>query len=511
MKSMICILLLVSCQVFSQVKINENLLGLINKNSLRTYLSNLAGPAMQGRETATAGQKKAAAYLENQFRSLGLKPPDGKNYQQSFAVFRDSVIRADIRVNDISYKRDAEFGVFTDMNHACDMKFSEAVFAGYGISTDKYDNYKGLDVSGKLVIVMGGEPMINDSSYLISGKKSKSMWWYPPAKVQAATKLGAAAILIIQNEFPMQLYNYKQSSFWRSPYRFHHSINCFFISEKIAREIFREKTAYIFNDKNYDSLASLKPTQTQIALDYARKELSLQSTNVIGLLEGKKFKDQYVYITAHYDHLGIRGKEIFFGADDNGSGTAGLLEIAKAFAAAKKTGNHPDRSIVFIAFSGEENGLWGSDHYVTHPLLPLDKASAALNIDMLGRTDFDYQNKPDSANYVFVIGNDKLSSELLNIVDDNNKNVQLKNDYRFNDLNDRHYYYYRSDHYNFAAKGVPVLFFSDGEHVDYHKSTDTVDKINFDLLAKRVKLVFAVALDLASRKSMLKRDLPPVQ
>ena len=186
-----------------------------------------------------------------------------------------------------------------------------------------------------------------------------------------------------------------------------------------------------------------------------------------------------------------------------------MLEIAEAFAKAKAAGKGPRRSIVFMTVSGEEKGLWGSDYYSSHPVFPLAQTTADLNIDMIGRTDSS-RKTGDSSNYVYVVGDDKLSSDLRPISEAvNRKYVKMELDYKFNDPNDRNRIYYRSDHYNFAKKGVPIIFYYDGMlGADYHKPTDTPDKINYNLLAKRAKLVFYTAWEMANRNEQLRRDIP---
>ena len=213
-------------------------------------------------------------------------------------------------------------------------------------------------------------------------------------------------------------------------------------------------------------------------------------------------------ITGHYDHLGKRGNVIYYGADDDGSGTVSVMQIAEAFAAAAKKGKQPRRTIVFMTVSGEEKGLWGSEYYSEHPIFPLEKTTVDLNIDMVGRVDTE-RLTADSLNYVYVIGHDKLSTDLPVINEAANKassNIIL--DYKFDDPNDKNRIYYRSDHYNFARKGVPILFFYDGMlQADYHKPTDTIEKINFDLMQKRVLMIYHTACEMIQREDMLKRDL----
>jgi Zn-dependent M28 family amino/carboxypeptidase len=250
-------------------------------------------------------------------------------------------------------------------------------------------------------------------------------------------------------------------------------------------------------------------------LGFTKETSTAYASNVLGVLEGTDKKDEYVMITSHYDHVGKRADgTIYYGADDDGSGTTTILELAEAFAEAKKAGKGPRRSIIFMTVSGEEKGLWGSAYYADNPLFPLEKTTVDLNIDMVGRVGEEYQKDKDSLNYVYIIGDDKLSSDLAVITDQvNSKYTKMKLDRKYNDPNDKNRFYYRSDHYNFAEKGVPVIFYFNGVHADYHRPTDTPDKINYPLMAKRGQLIYQTALEMANREEMLKRDkkleMPP--
>ncbi|EPR73449.1 Aminopeptidase [Winogradskyella psychrotolerans RS-3] len=229
------------------------------------------------------------------------------------------------------------------------------------------------------------------------------------------------------------------------------------------------------------------------------------SQNVIAYIEGSEFPEEYVYITAHSDHEGIINGEIYNGADDNGSGTSAVLEIAEAFSQATKDGYRPKRSIVFLHVTAEEVGLYGSKFYSENPIFPLENAVATLNMDMIGRVD---DRHKDDENYIYVIGSNRMSSELHYITEEANSTfINLNLDYKYNGENESNHYYYRSDHYNFALKGVPVIFFFNGEHEDYTKPTDTEDKINYPLLEKRTKLIFATAWYLANSKTRLKKEI----
>jgi Zn-dependent M28 family amino/carboxypeptidase len=221
------------------------------------------------------------------------------------------------------------------------------------------------------------------------------------------------------------------------------------------------------------------------------------SENIWAFIKGSEKPEEVLVISAHYDHIGIKNGEIHYGADDDGSGTVAVLEIAKAFQKAKEEGHGPKRSILFLHVTGEEHGLLGSKYYSENPFFPIANTITDINIDMIGRRDDLHK---DSNDYVYIIGSDYLSSDLYTICEDANKNfVNINLDYTFNDRNDPNRFYYRSDHYNFAKKGIPSVFLFNGVHADYHKPTDTPDKIEYDALAKRAQLAFVIAWELANR------------
>ena len=223
-------------------------------------------------------------------------------------------------------------------------------------------------------------------------------------------------------------------------------------------------------------------------------------------MEGSDKKDELVVVTAHYDHIGADHEDVYNGADDDGSGTVAVLEMAEAFAQAKRDGHGPRRSVLFMPVSGEEKGLLGSEWYSEHPVFPLESTVADLNIDMIGRTDSAHAH---GAPYVYIIGSDRLSTELHRINEAANATyTHLELDNTFNAADDPNRFYYRSDHYNFAKHGVPVIFYFSGVHEDYHQPGDEVDKIRFDLLQQRARLVFYTAWELAGREQRIVVDRP---
>lgn len=251
-------------------------------------------------------------------------------------------------------------------------------------------------------------------------------------------------------------------------------------------------------------------------------EGKVDSENVIAIIEGTEKPDEYLILTAHLDHVGygrtgsrlrksyvgeIKDR-IHNGADDDGSGTVAMLEIAQAFKQASKKGKGPKRSIIFLHVTGEEKGLLGSAYYSDNPIYPLSKTVANLNLDMIGRID--PTRKGDKREYIYIIGSDHDSQDLHNISEQTNlQTVNIDLDYRYNAKDDPQRFYYRSDHYNFAKKGIPIIFYFSGTHEDYHLPSDTADKINYDLLELRSKLIFYTAWNIANRDQRVIVDPKP--
>ena len=231
----------------------------------------------------------------------------------------------------------------------------------------------------------------------------------------------------------------------------------------------------------------------------------VKTENVAAIIEGSTYPNEYIVLTAHLDHVGIEDGEIFNGADDDGSGSMALLEIAEAFKLAELDGNRPKRSIVILHVSAEEKGLLGSKYYTDNPLYPLDETITNLNVDMIGRTDPTRNSNNDE--YIYLIGTDRLSSMLHNTSEKvNNNTVKLELDYRFNAWDDPNRFYERSDHWHFAKNNIPVIFYFSGTHEDYHMPSDTADKIRYDLLNKRTKLIFHTAWEIANMDETISVD-----
>jgi hypothetical protein len=498
MKKLLLICLpLVTTMAMAQTDDAAKYAALITKQGLKEKLSIVASAEMEGRETASPGQKRAAAYIEDQFKKVGLKPGNGNSYQQLYPVYVDELTDKSLRVNGrpFVWDKDYSFGLANIFNG--NREYNNTVFAGYGIvdSATRVNDYAGLDVKGKVVMVLEG-----GTAPTTGGRGFNPL----AGKIAAARKAGAVGLLVVSDaprRNPTQLKDRMRLQPFASPEFFVATI-----SDEVASALLGRTSKVPFaqlkevNKGNYT--AELKISAT-------KNTETLESSNVIGVLPGTDKKDEYVFLTGHYDHLGKRGDVIWYGADDDGSGTVSVMQMAEAFTAAARRGKGPRRTIIFMTVSGEEKGLLGSEYYSEHPTVDLAKATVDLNTDMVGRVDTE-RKTADSLNYIYVIGHDKLSSDLPVINEGvNNKYTNLVLDYKFDDPKDLQRIYFRSDHYNFARKGVPILFFYDGMLLaDYHQPTDTIEKINFDLMEKRVRMIFHTGWEIANRDNMLKRDTP---
>ena len=483
-KFLIVVLALSTFKGFAQKSANPEPYGkTITAGDLQKHLYIIASKEMGGRETGTEGERKAAAYIENEFRRIGLLPGNNGSYQLPYYLYQDSLTHAKLEINGKSFEEDKDFNASL-ASYAATLRMSEIVLVG----NQPADSIKNMNLAGKLVLLFGSQQQGRGSNNLQNALLGK----------------GVAGILTVNSNFPKTtapsrkgrqgIYNFQRTAL---PLQFS-------ISENVARALLGNR---------YDELKSFSNGflghRVNVLMEMDKTTVSLPTSNVIGILPGTDLKDEYLFITAHHDHIGKRGDSIInYGADDDGSGTVSVIEIAEAFANAKAKGKGPRRSIVFMTVSGEEKGLLGSEFYSNNPVYPLDKTTANLNIDMIGRMD-PSRKQGDSTNYVYVVGDDKLSSDLRPISESvNKKYAKLELDYKFNDPKDPMRIYYRSDHYNFAKHGVPIIFYFNGTHADYHRPGDTPDKINYPLLAKRARFVFYTAWEMANRNDMLKRDIP---
>ena len=486
----------------------------ITAQSLKSNLEVIASAEMQGRDSGSEGIKKAGSYITAAYQSWGIPflPGQDSYYQPVYIErkFWDNAVMK-FEVGEEAFKLYWDYVLLHNYSQPITLDQAEAVFVGYGIETDSYNNYIGSNLKGKIAIVLDGEPQKADGTYVLSGSTETSEWTKDPfLKAKAAYKHGAVMVLVVQEDLKEKLNQNRRSIM--GPKTIVGKVvekqdlskgNLAMISTNLLNAIagsdsLKVKEA-VMNTQQGALVASMA-LPNALSLHFAYRNSIIDCNNLLGFIEGShpEKKKEIVVISAHYDHVGFKGDDIFYGADDNGSGTVAVMELAKVVAKAKADGNGPDRSILFLLVTAEEKGLLGSSYYVDNPVFPLESTIANLNIDMIGRIDDTYVDDPD---YLYVIGSDKLSTELHEINLEANTEVtsQLKLDFKFNDDNDPNRFYFRSDHYNFAKKGIPALFYFNGVHADYHKTTDTVEKIHFGKMETITRFIFGVMWELANR------------
>lgn len=490
----------------------------ITQEDMKAILTVLASDEMEGRETGTKGNKKAADFIASKLESFGIpKVPELDAYFQPIAVTSESWNEVGLRVGDKDYRHLWQFYSFANLNSDRETKkISEVVFLGYGIDDAKYSDYKGKNVKGKTILIYDGEPKKNGKSHITKSESVSDWTTDREKKLKAAYKNGVETVLIIDGnlkenlgELRRQLLDsrMKVGQLSNTEEKFANSV---YISTDIAKAIIGKKyKKFIKARKKIEKKGKPRSLTlaTEISLTQNKKVKQLLGENVLGFIEGTDpvLKKEIVVVSAHYDHIGMRGTAVYNGADDNGSGSTGVLEIAQAFAAAKKQGVGPRRSVLCIWVTGEEKGLFGSEYYSEFPIFPLENTVVDVNVDMIGRVHEKYEDNP---NYIYVIGADRLSTELHKINEAaNTKYSNLVLDYTYNEKNDPNRFYYRSDHYNFARKGIPAVFFFNGTHKDYHMISDTIEKINFDKMEKISRLIFYTTWELANRDKRIEVDV----
>ncbi len=493
----------------------------ITAADLETHLDILASDAYEGRETGEKGQKMSAEYIAAQFKSFGIPELPGGGYYQDVPLMSKRAGAGVVTANGKTYKFREHFYYTSGITDGV-VSAEGFVFAGYGIQDSLYKDYKGVNAKDKIVMALAEEPTDKDGNSKITGTKQKSPWTTQRRlKINEARKQGAAALFIVWPDFEKALKDnahaiesptlqlYEETSVEVFAGQKTRPMPVVYISKAMADELLAAGKQKKNVDKIIAAVAKKKKAppiafKLPVTIDITRPGTVIHSENVLGYLEGSDLKEELIVITAHYDHLGKEGDVVFNGADDDGSGTVAVIELAQAFAQAKKNGHGPRRSILFMTVTGEEKGLLGSSWYTKYPVFPLKNTVCNLNIDMIGRID---EAHIGDSSFVYVIGSEMLSSELKQINEEANANfTKLKLDYRYDAPNDPNMFYYRSDHYNFAKRGIPVAFFFNGVHADYHKETDEVSKIIYPLMAVRTKLVFHTAWELVNRDKRIVVD-----
>lgn len=491
---------------------------------MRPRLNAFAHDSMEGRETGTRGLEKAADYLARQYREMGLKPVGGDgSYFQHFTLTStrpDSMIYT---VSDTSGSRVLDRSVSSADSRGRFMRVfgeegtfeGEIVFAGFGVndSARGVSHLEGVDLEGKWVMAYQDIPGIVEGDTLIAPSvNSRSRF------ASAVNEQGALGLLLIpemtpeefEEEAAQEQESYGEPGGMRLAYRDQEDGDGSGTGYNLVHP---ELAARILGLQDGDSLEEhrqslvdnlsdfqLESTGYELSQRYYAGEVTTDTRNVAAFLEGgdPEVSDEVVVLTSHYDHVGIgrpdsTGDRIYNGADDDGSGTVGLLNVARAFADAAADSIRPRRSILFLNVSAEEKGLLGSRYYSDHPLFPMEKTVANLNVDMIGRVDSQHLEN-NVTDYTYIIGGRIISSDLERLLSAaNERSGQVILEDRYNDLEDPNQFYRRSDHWNFGRLGVPFAFFFTGVHEDYHRPSDEVEKIQFGKLSRIVRTIYATA------------------
>ncbi len=504
----------------------------ITAAQLRDYLSFIASDELEGRDTPSRGLDTAAKFIAMSMSRWGLKPAgDDGTYFQKIALRRDLIDRTLTRVQFNGFSLDLG-NDYIPSPRAGDVS-GQLVFAGSGwlLKSKNIDGFKGIDAKGKIAIVfspLSGLPRGTIRSDL-TGKRGED--WMEPGEY--ARKQGAVGLIVVPD---FQFFASWEVNRQRLTERGTIMVEKFqtqtvgllptiIASPRLASILFQgeRQNATTLYERAYggnELPASFALSEGKVmSITVTPKGEPLATQNVVAVFEGSDpvLKNEYVALGAHYDHEGMnslaRGDRIYNGADDDGSGTTTLIAIAEALSKARIK---PKRSVLLVWHTGEEKGLWGSRYFADYPTVPLGQIVTQINLDMVGRSKKEGDTNPrnlnlSGPNQIYVIGSRMMSTELGDLAEHVNKSyLNLTYDYRYDDPKDPNRFFFRSDHYNYAKKGIPIIFFFDGEHEDYHRVTDTADKIDYQKMEKIARTVYMTMFEIANRpaRPTIDKQLP---
>lgn len=489
----------------------------ITAEELKVHLDVIASDEFRGRNMPSQELKIASRYIATLAESYGLNPlmPDGSFFQEiPLDISTINWVKTRMRLTSFSgiqnFSFPHDFGIMD--RSIKDMEISgDILFVGYGLSSSKldWDDLKGLDLEGKIVVMM--DPDLPDGHRLKTPENSRILRY----RSYNIGGKGAAAVLSIISERREKYFAEKGSHFdsapraalaeklktlWMRPSQQR------YLRAEIRHSVARQILG-INQEELMDMFAAIQGGE-QIPgkkIRGKRLDISLKTSkgkdstyNVVAWLEGtdEQLKQEYILFGSHHDHIGTREGRIYNGADDNGSGTVAMLELAQALQIQR-----PKRSVIFVWHTAEEKGLWGSLYFVEHSPVPIDSMSAELNMDMICRND------PD---HLYIIGSNKLSSELDAIINAvNAKHIRLTLDYKYEDPKHPDNFFFRSDQYPYIQYGIPAVWFFCGTTEDYHQETDTIDRVDFAKMEKVTRFVYLTAMAIGNKPEMLKLDINP--
>jgi hypothetical protein len=492
-------------QAVSQESMMVDMTNTITEQELKEYVYTLAADSMEGRFTGTAGQRLAAAYIADHFRQAGVFSFDSiGSYRQTFNMEHCSWMVAEISQRQKLFFFPEDFMVLDDPPTGGGV--AEVVFGGYGLEHEAYSDLQGLDVKGKIVVAFSGEPKNSEGVYRISGRDESSRESRYYMKFRKAKEMGARGMIIVSTK-KRDFKKYRQRLLESQERR-----NLNYPGDRDTSSFFGlyttlETAALLLDVDDRELLQSIGQIEKQgtaellgksetVRFNFRRQCRDVPTENIIGYTKGRGNSDEWVVVVAHYDHLGMDGKKVYNGADDNGSGTAAVMELAEAFSMASANGFRPMRNVAFLLVSAEEIGLYGSRYFVENPLFPIEDIYAVVNIDMIGRVGSRYGEEPG-----YIGGWGYVSPEIVEVAEDNMSLMAP-------DIKFRMKYSERrgggSDHYYFVRNDIPALFYFTGIHDDYHDTGDTPEKLLYDRMEKTVRGIFSTVWVLANREEGLK-------
>jgi hypothetical protein len=495
---------LINTFCFGQSKQIQKITSSVSIEQLKKDLNYLASEQLEGRVMGSRGDTLASAYVVDCFKLNHLVAPyeNGTSYYQAISASRKNLTQAGFTIGDKKFENWDGWGFGMRNAETVHLNNIPVVFAGYGIENNLYNDFANIDVKGKAVLLVTGQPKDSAGKYLLSGSNQ-------PATITSYQNIlkekGAALVLMCSNRFATDASAAKKNAFltvYSIPFLPANTLPVLMLSEEKANAILapsgrtvKDLTGEITKNGRPQSFAVNNTVGCDIQIDLIEEK----APNVIGLIKGTDSAAECIILSAHHDHVGRDGKEIYYGAVDNASGTVAIMEIARLMNKAIGKGKRPKRSIIFASYTGEEKGLLGSYHFANNPLFPIEKTRAVLNIDMMGRVDTFYSGRRADSNYAYFLVVDSLNRGLRNaLYSANMKLGKLKLDPYYEQPQNMQRRLMGSDQYPFYLKGVPFVRIDCGFSKDYHQPTDTPDKINYQLLSNQIKLAFLTTWNMAN-------------
>ncbi len=505
MKFLLLQMVLFSINCTAQNPLIKKLSQQVSQSELKKNLFFLASPEMEGRGTATKSDTVTSLFIANHFKSNGVQPAfnNGKNYFQAVPLLRKSDDgKSFLKIGNKNYEKLNGWYINLRENNLADLKDLPVVFAGYGIEHPNYNDFANIDVKGKAVVIMQGQPKNKEGIYVLSGTTSPGIG---PNKTILLHEKSAAAILVIPTSFSLTQASLQQPILSRgfstsTPVPNIQGIPHIYISQERANEILASNINSLQEKINNTFAPQSFEVSNNISIKLDIKIDTVIAPNVIGVIKGSDPNADAVILSAHHDHEGKVGNVIYPGAVDNASGTVAIMEIARLLNLAAKQGQRPKRTIIFASFTAEEVGLIGAYYLAENPVVPIEKTHAIINIDQMGRVDTFYSGRIADSMYAYILVKDSLNRGLREALFDAHETTgkELKLDTRYEQPEFMQRRLRGSDQYPFYLKGVPFIRIDCGFSKDYHKPTDTPDKINYELLQKQVRLAFLTTWNVAN-------------